>query len=168
LVETSFQKAITILISWTSGGSVTLINILASYDSGAPWDYVTENTYNTGNFTWDIPTSPEGNTVLFKVQSTDRIVITGEADSSPVTLQEETVDPTTPPSEPADDITSQVSPGMLVKATSFSTVYLVTDEYTRRPFPTESVFSTYADSFTDVVEISDDLIATSHGTPGTS
>lgn len=152
------QNDNSILISWTSGGSVTLINVLASYDSGATWDYVTEGAYDTGNFTWDIPASPEGNTVLFKVQSTDRIVITGEADSSPVTLQEETVDPTTPPNEPADDITSQVSPGMLVKATSFSTVYLVTDEYTRRPFPTESVFSTYADSFTDVVEISDDLI----------
>lgn len=51
-------------------------------------------------------------------------------------------------------------PGEFVRSPSFPTVYYVTPEFTRRPFPNAQTFFTYADNFDQVVWVSDDLLPT--------
>lgn len=67
-----------------------------------------------------------------------------------------------PEDEPEEDIDSPESniPGIFVgqfiKAPSFSTVYLVDSETTRRPFMNDTAYFTHADSFDEIVMVADD------------
>lgn len=53
------------------------------------------------------------------------------------------------------EMLSEVHPGMLIKSPSFSAVYYVTEDLTRRSFPSAQIFFTHYDSFDDIIEVTD-------------
>lgn len=53
--------------------------------------------------------------------------------------------------EPVD----AVEPGDLIRGENYTTVYLITEDYKRRPFWNEAIYATYYDSFDDVIEVTD-------------
>jgi hypothetical protein len=55
---------------------------------------------------------------------------------------------------------SVVTAGDFIKSPYFSTVYFVTDELTRRPFMDSQTFFTYADSFDEIVTVTDATLTT--------
>jgi hypothetical protein len=71
---------------------------------------------------------------------------TGEQTYSPVTGELEDI--------------SVVTAGDFIKSPYFSTVYFVTDELTRRPFMDSQTYFTYADSYDEVVTVTDATLTT--------
>ncbi|MGD2085496.1 MAG: GEVED domain-containing protein [Candidatus Aminicenantes bacterium] len=51
-------------ITWSSTGSITIVKIEYSTDSGGTWNTVVNSTYNDGIYTWSVPNNPSGNCLV--------------------------------------------------------------------------------------------------------
>ena len=154
-----------------------------SYLSGEEYVEIATNETNDGSYTWTVPADVEDS--LIKVVWTDLAEELGsdtsDADFND-TDGETTADDDTDTAEDTDttdddetDTDEAIAPsgtgispvtgeeeeitaveaGDFISSPSFSTVYYVTESFERRAFISSAVFFTYADSYDEIVEVTD-------------
>lgn len=153
----------TAYITWGSGSTVQLVTIHATDENGADL-VVTEHEMNTNVYRWTIPEWQTSKKIFFTVSSTDLAQILSSADSNIIEVVAEAAtqesDADELPNLAPAELIRTVATGSYIKSPSFSTVYYVTEEYTRRPFPNGTIFFTYEDSFDIIIEVSDEELKT--------
>lgn len=157
-----------ITITWTTAngtGSVGAVNLDYSVDGGTNWTEIVSGTSNDGSYTWMAPEVNAQN-VLIRAEATDLVSVLdsdtsdafsiGTEDSSEVITDPETTDDAT-----TDDSSDEtlLPEGTFMKGESWSTVYMIGADGTRRPFLDSQTFFTYADNFDGVVDVSDDYLS---------
>lgn len=152
-------------ISWSTSGTGAVSGVTLSYttNGGETWETIVQNTENDGLYTWSIPTSITSS-FMIKAEATDLVSVLDTDTSEELTLSsgssEEEVDEDEVSEDDADseEQESSLHDGHYIKGSSWSTVYYV-DGSVRRPFLDTQTYFTYADSFDDVVEVSDAVLA---------
>ncbi|MBT3230484.1 hypothetical protein HN358_01720, partial [Candidatus Uhrbacteria bacterium] len=149
------------------------------YYLGADGEYVEIATgeTNDGSYDWTVPADVEDS--MIKVVWTDLAEeldsdtsdadfndTDGETAADDDTADDETADDSTeeamapsgtgisPVTGEEEEITA-VEPGDYITSPSFSTVYYVTESYERRAFISSAVFFTYADSYDEIMDVTD-------------
>ena len=164
-----------IAITWStlaSTGTVSAVNLSYSTDGGITNTSIVSGTANDGSYTWMAP-SISASSVTILAQATDLIAIldTGISGAFSIGSSEESNDETADDTSDGDTDTSETSTtllptGAFFKGESWSTVYYVGADGTRRPFLDAQTFFTYADNFDSVIDASDDYLANyAIGTP---
>lgn len=160
---TATLQSNTAYITWDSGSDVQFVTIIATDENGENL-VTTHYEKNVNAYKWAIPEWQTSKKITFTVSSTDLAQILSSADSNiievvvEVVTQEDAADQL-PDLEPAE-LVRTVATGSYIKSPSFSTVYYVTEQYTRRPFPNGTIFFTYENSFDIVIEVSDEELKT--------
>ncbi len=162
-------------VRWeTSGtGTIAAVNLAYSTDGGVTYTTIATGTNNDGVYTWTAPDVTE-QSVTLRAQGTDLVTvlatdtsdafsITGTEDSSD-TSSDESDDSSDESSDAEDTDTSATSTTLLPEGTffkgeSWSTVYYVGTDGTRRPFLDSQTFFTYADNFESVINTSDEYLS---------
>ncbi|MBT3230885.1 hypothetical protein HN358_03875 [Candidatus Uhrbacteria bacterium] len=172
--EEGFVAGEDISLSWSTSSSVNLVNVYYSTDLGEAYTFIEGPITNTENYTWTIPVDIAGSTLQFKIEGTDLAEITASFETESCVLSgadddaedvsttddstSEAVAPSgtgiSPVTGEEEEITA-VEPGDYITSPSFSTVYYVTESYERRAFISSAVFFTYADSYDEIVDVTD-------------
>ncbi len=148
-------------ITWSSDAEgASYATLSYSLDNGATWVEIVRNTLNDGEHTWMTP-SVEADEVLVKVALTDL------ADDIATDVSEAFVLSSSADADDSDDTSSEddatdidgISAGTFIKTAGSSTIYFVDSSLSRRPFFDAQTFFTYADDFSDVVEVSSETLA---------
>lgn len=164
-----------IAIQWSTAagtGSVSAVNLDYSVDGGANWISIVSATTNDGAYTWTAPNITEQN-VTVRAQATDLVTVLATDDSDAFSIgtnddeAETTEDDEAEVTEDADDSTTEdddsttnlLPEGTYMKGESWSTVYYIDADGTRRPFLDSQTFYTYVDNFDGVVDVSDDYLS---------
>ncbi|MBT3230886.1 hypothetical protein HN358_03880 [Candidatus Uhrbacteria bacterium] len=149
------------------------------YYLGADGEYVEIATVETndGSYDWTVPADVEDS--MIKVVWTDLAEelgsdtsdadfndtdtdTTSDDDTADDTAADDTTDEAVAPSGTGispvtgeeEEITA-VEPGDYITSPSFSTVYYVTEDFERRAFISSAVFFTYADSYDEIMDVTD-------------
>lgn len=69
-------------ITWSADASVKFVNIRYSSDNGASWTTIARSVNNTGNYTWNVPTSVPVVKTLISVIDVDNSCNTDQSDAS--------------------------------------------------------------------------------------
>lgn len=156
-------------LSWTKGSSVPFSRVFVTTNE-VDWEPISDFLRGEERFTWNLPTTFSGQTVMFKVQSTDLAVELGSATSDSVLLGADTTNtastltdapsltlPSTgrsPFSGETESITA-VQPKSYIRAEHYDTVYYVDDVMHRHPVINEQIFFTWEPSFNAVLTVTD-------------
>lgn len=160
-------------IEYETRGYAPLVNIHTF--NGEIWRLVERNVQNSGRY--EFKDSDLLGVITIKLELTDLAVVldSEEVDLHVNNLDEKSADIKDEETEyevsEDDDFTfpsealspfsglmepvDQVEPGDLIRGENYTTVYLITEDYKRRPFWNEAIYATYYDSFDDVVEVTD-------------
>ena len=179
----------TATVYWTTSGSgIDTVALYYSIDDGATYNQIAYNlNKRDGNFDWTVP-NVDSDTVLVKIIAYDSgkgdldtdvsavfaispvsevisdplipvdEVTTTDSEGRTVGVDSGTVGPS--PVTGEDESISTVVAGQFIRSYSFSTVYYVDEHFVRHPFWDTNSFFTYADSFGDVVWVTDATLPT--------
>lgn len=165
-----FMPGDDVAIGWSTGGTgaISAINLSYSVDGGLNWSSIVTGTANDGAYTWTAP-SISAQSVTIRAQGTDLVTVLATDDSDAFSIG--TNDDESNSSEDASDDnsgsnTTLLPEGTFMKGASWSTVYYIDADGTRRPFLDSQTFYTYADNFDGVVDVSDEYLSNfTIGTP---
>lgn len=170
-------------VSWTlSGSGIQTVRLEYSRDAGTTFVRIADDAPKTSPFAWTVPESLSGPVILRATGrdsgggtlASETITITiaeapvSEEDSARGIVRDEEgrrVAPLTDATGPspitllAENI-SEIHPGQYVRGYGFDAVYLVTDELSRRPFWNATAYFTRADSFDEIVWVTDATLPT--------
>lgn len=148
-----------IQITWsTSGtGGTSYVTLSSSTDAGTTWEVITTNTINDGSYTW---TAPDLNgTIIIKAEGTDLALSLSSDESESFTVSTSETTEAEENEEPATEEEINLEENTYVKGESWNTVYMIGESGMRHPFLDSQTYFTYSDTFNDVVEISDEALA---------
>lgn len=153
----AFMPGDEIAIAWnTSSGTGTpsYVNLAYSIDGGVTSTSIVENTVNDGSYTWTAP-SISAQSVTILAEGTDLVTVlaTDSSDAFSIGTEEAASDDT---SDETGDTAELLAEGTFMKGESWSTVYSIGADGTRRPFLDSQTFFTYADDFSSVVNVTDE------------
>lgn len=161
-------------IAWSTGGTgmISAINLAYSTDGGLTWTSIATGTNNDSAYTWTAP-DLSAQSVTIRVEGTDLVTVLATDDSDAFSIgtgddesgaTEDTGDESTTDDE--TEVATLLPEGTFIKGASWSTVYYVDADGTRRPFLDSQTFYSYADNFDGVVDVSDDYLSNfTIGTP---
>ncbi|MEK9155462.1 MAG: hypothetical protein AAB839_02320, partial [Patescibacteria group bacterium] len=124
-------------------------------------------TSNDGSYAWTAPNISQQN-VSIRAQATDLVTVLDSDTSDAFSIgTNDTVDTDEDTDTSEDGDTSGTTDGeanllpegTFMRSTSWSTVYYIGADGTRRPFLDAQTFFTYADNFDGVIEVTDDYLA---------
>lgn len=146
----------TIEITWnTTGGTGTpgFVSLYYSVDGGTTWETIETNTVNDSSYFWTAPDISEQN-VMIKANGTDLldILATDTSDAFSIGTGDVAVDEEEVVVD--EEETDLLADGSYMKGASWDTVYYVHNGM-RHPFLDSQTFFTYADDFSDVIEVAD-------------
>ena len=161
--------------SYTGTGSYTYATAYYSLDGES---YTMLDEYiptDNESYEWDTA-GVEGDDVTVRIDVTDLVDVLDSDTCDPFTIasvdsEEEMIDEEEPVAEDSGELgispvtgeieaISVVEAGDLIKSPSFSTVYYISDDLERRPFIDATTYFTWADSFSDVIEVTDATLPT--------
>lgn len=176
-------------ITWsTSGSGIDTVGIYYSDDEGETYNQIAYNiSKSLGSYSWTLP-NIDSEIVLVKIIAYDSGKGNLDTDVSTVFEISSDDDVTTEPETPAEEATTTDSEGRLIGTDSgedgaspvtgntesisnvvagqfirsyyFNTIYYIDENYERRPFWDTNSFFTYADSFDEVVWVTDATLPT--------
>jgi hypothetical protein len=176
-------------VTWTTSGSgIDTVGIYYSADNGSTYNLVAYNLNKSlGTYEWTLP-NIDSETVLVKIIAYDSGKGNLDSDVSTVfsiTASSETVAEAETPAEDIlatddegrtvgtdsgltgpspvtgeDEVISTVVAGEFIRGYSFNTIYYIDENNERRPFLDTNSFFTYADSFDEVVWVTDATLPT--------
>lgn len=155
-------------VRWeTSGtGTIAAVNLDYSTDGGLTYTSIVTGTMNDGVYTWTAP-DVTAQSITLRAQGTDLVTVlaTDTSDAFSITGTEDSSDASSDESSDTENTdtsstsTTLLAEGTFMKGASWSTVYYVGANGTRRPFLDSQTFFTYADDFESVIETSDEYLA---------
>lgn len=152
--------AIPVVWNTSSGtGSPSAVNLSYSTDGGLTYTSIVTGTANDGSYSWTAP-SISAASVTIKVEGTDLVTVLGFAQSDAFSIGSTgstTTDTSTVDTSPTS--TTLLPEGTVIKGTSWSTVYQIGADGTRRPFLDSQTFFSYYGSFDAVVTTSDEYLS---------
>ncbi len=172
---TNVQARATLNVAWNYTGIIPVTNIYLSTDAGATWTRMVSNITNNGSTSFTAPATATSHAIV-KVEGTDlaTVLATGLSAeftivsvATPATPVTET--PTTPAEvSPVATAPAALQPTMLVKlpddgnlaTQADSCVYFIGTDGARHAFPNPKVYFTWYGSFTNVVIVSAETMAT--------
>ena len=156
-------------ITWTTGGTgnISYVNLYYSLD-GSTFTSIEAGTVNDGSYTWTVPDA-DTSTAEIRIEATDlaSALDTDTSDSFTIGTVSETDETTEENIAPGTNVygnspvtgeieeISAISVGDYFKAESYSTVYYLDANSTRRPFNDSQTFFTWQDDFSDVLTVTD-------------
>ena len=176
-------------VTWTTSGSgMDTVGIYYSADNGSTYNLVAYNLNKSlGTYEWTLP-NIDSETVLVKIIAYDSGKGNLDSDVSTaflITASSETVVEAETPAEDVlatddegrtvgtdsgltgpspvtgeDEVISTVAAGEFIRGYSFNTIYYIDENNERRPFLDTNSFFTYADSFDEVVWVTDATLPT--------
>ena len=165
----AYEGGDSIAVTWSTGastGTVSAVNLAYSTDGGITYTLIVSGTSNDGSYSWTAP-DIDAASVTIRAQGTDLITVlaTDVSDAFSIGSEDESDDDSSDDGEDAEDVdtsedsTTLLPEGTFFKGESWSTVYYVGADGTRRPFLDAQTFFTYADNFDGVIDASDDYLA---------
>jgi hypothetical protein len=156
-------------ITWTTmngTGTPGFVSLYYSVDGGTTLETIALNTVNDSSYTWTVPALSEESVVIV-AKATDLLTVLATGESGAFSIgadvavdDEEVVEDTT-----TEEDVDLLADGSFMKGESWDTVYYVHNGM-RHPFLDSQTFFTYADDFSDVIEVADeDLSNYTIGTP---
>lgn len=158
-----FMPGDDVAIAWSTGGTgaISAINLSYSTDGGVSWASIVTGTANDGAYTWTAPNISAQN-VTIRAEGTDLVTVlaTDDSDAFSIGTNDEETDASDDSSNDDNGSGTTLLPeGTFMKGASWSTVYYIDADGTRRPFLDSQTFYTYADNFDGVVDVSDDYLS---------
>ncbi len=147
------------LVTWESTGSTGFVDIDYSTDNGATYTTIAQGVTDLGSYAWRVPNVYAGHSFV-RVTQTD-LIDTFASDRSDCDFVINGAKPTaaSPVTGLQEEITL-VKPGDIITAPSFSTVYAVDGDGTRRPFALPGVIDTYTFEHNPRVVVTDATLQT--------
>ncbi len=160
VVSATFAPGNSISIAWStaaSTGSVAAVNLAYSTD-GSLYTTIVTGTSDDGTYDWTAPNITSQN-VTIRAQATDLLNVLDTVTSGIFTISSSVDGVPDTALETPEPVSTMLSEGDYMRGVSWSTVYYVDASGNRKPFLDAQTFFTYAESFDDVILVTDDSLA---------
>lgn len=146
-------------IAWDSQSSLGFVNIDYTVDNGITWEVIEHGVVDLGTYRWRVP-DIYAKDAMVRVTQTDLVeVFASDCSDTGFVMNGAKPMGVSPVTGLPEEITP-VAPGNIITAPSFTTVYAIDGDGTRRPFDLPGVIDTYTLKNNPRVTVTDATLAT--------